>query len=107
MERHRVTAGAEPIGWVAYETASDIWVPTVWPTKESIARGAWRDCLRPPDVDGTPHRLRIVNVDDHGTSMGPFLYCPTCACLVPPPHDGYAYGDYPIEWMTLVDGAVP
>jgi hypothetical protein len=103
MERHKVKRSGATIGWVGYETASDIWHEAVWPAREAIDRGSHRRCAAPPDVDGSePHVLQLVSVTDHFDlgDYGPFLYCPTCLALITPPHDGYTYLDYPTEWIA-------
>jgi hypothetical protein len=105
MERHEVRAAdGRTIGWVAYETASDLWCEAVFATREGVVRGEWRSCEAPPDVDGRePHTLQTVRVSDRGEDHGAFLFCPTCAALVTPPFDGYAYLDYPESWMALAE----
>ena len=110
-ERHRVLVGDREIGWVGYCTVSDIWSDMICPTVDDCTRSTpWRTCSAPPYVDGRePHPLTWVDVIEPWDDT-PYrtLACLECRCIIPPPHDGYAYLDYPAEWVALaVDTPAP
>jgi hypothetical protein len=102
IERHTVTlATGEHVGWVGYHTVSDIWFEHVEATADEAVWGEHRHCTNPPDVDGTPHKFVLAHTAYRGETCLNFLYCQTCRCLVTPPHDGYAYLDYPTDWLAM------
>jgi hypothetical protein len=109
FERHRVTVNGEVVGWVGYSSTSDTWCHSVVPTIEECSRRApWVDCTHPPDVDGEPHAHVMAAVDHEAFGLHcELLYCPTCRAIIPPPHDGYVYLDYPAEWLAVAAARSP
>ena len=103
IERHPVTRNGVIIGYVGYTTVTDVWFPFVEEDPNEAVLGAYRCCTHPPDVDGTPHKFQMVKVTDPYYTSWPFIYCPTCRCLIQPPHDGYAYDEYPAEWLAMAE----
>lgn len=103
IERHIVTRNEQLVGYVGYMTVTDVWFEFVESNPNEAALGASRSCTNPPYVDGTPHTFQMVKVTDGNYTGWPFIYCPTCRCLISPPHDSYDYDEYPAEWLAMAE----
>lgn len=102
LTKHLVWDDGILIGYVGYSTSSDMWNEQVELTREAVVTAPRRECSAQPADSTTPHPLVKAHVDGWD-----FLYCRGCRCLIPPPLDegGYAYVDYPPEWLQHLTSA--
>lgn len=108
-EVHEVRVAGIVVGVAGYHTVSDILGEEIYATRDDLhagydKRSGEAHCVRPPYGENPHpmvwadlHELRGGVADESNPSR--YLYCSFCRCLVTPPHDGYAYGDYPAEWL--------
>jgi hypothetical protein len=104
-ELHEVRLGPAILGLVPYQNTADVWYEAVYLTRDDFRAqrpiGRSRCELHPTMANRHPtHRLVMAEVHDAwGGGPSEMLYCPTCKCMVAPPHDGYVYLDYPKGWL--------